>query len=140
MASTQGRRLLAVLTYTGLRLLLLLAVWILIELATPLRGVVSVVVALLVSGVISLFLLNRQRASMSVVVGSFFRGINERIEAAARAEDVDDPDEQTYDQPDDPVSVRRSAEADAEPEPEPVQQEHQAGALEHDDQGRTDRT
>lgn len=140
MASTQGRRLLAVLTYTGLRLLLLLAVWILIELVTPLRGVVSVVVALLVSGVISLFLLNRQRASMSVVVGSFFRGINERIEAAARAEDVDDPDEQTYDQPDDPVSVRRSAEADAEPEPEPVQQEHQAGALEHDDQGRTDRT
>ena len=125
MASTQGRRLLAVLTYTGLRLLLLLAVWILIELVTPLRGVVSVVVALLVSGVISLFLLNRQRASMSVVVGSFFRGINERIEAAARAEDVDDPDEQTDDQtddqPDDPASVRRSAEADAEPEPEPVQ-------------------
>lgn len=140
MASTQGRRLLAVLTYTGLRLLLLLAVWILIELVTPLRGVVSVVVALLVSGVISLFLLNRQRASMSVVVGSFFRGINERIEAAARAEDVDDPDEHHNEQPDDPVSVRRSAEADAEPEPEPVQQEHQAGALEHDDQGRTDRT
>jgi hypothetical protein len=136
MASTQGRRLLAVLTYSGLRLLLLLAVWILIELVTPLRGVVSVVVALLVSGVISLFLLNRQRASMSVVVGSFFRGINERIEAAARAEDVDYPDEQ----PDDPASVRRSAETDAEPEPEAVQQEHQAGSLEHDDQGRTDRT
>lgn len=137
MAPTHGRRLVAVLTYTGLRLLLLLAVWILIELVTPLRGVTSIVVALLASGVISLFLLNRQRASMSVVVGSFFRGINERIDAAARAEDDDDGW-------DGAAAVRtaaeRSGESEAKAEAQPVHEEHQPRALEHDDEGRANRT
>ncbi len=132
----------AVLIYTGLRLLLLLAVWLLIELVTPLRGLTSVVVALLASGVISLFLLNRQRASMSVVVGSFFRGINERIDAAARAEDVDDdePELGVMESGDlVPVAVE-SAETDAEPEGDAVDEQDEPGALEHDDQVRADRT
>ncbi len=132
----------AVLIYTGLRLLLLLAVWLLIELVTPLRGLTSVVVALLASGVISLFLLNRQRASMSVVVGSFFRGINERIDAAARAEDVDDdaPEPGVVEAGDLAVVAVESAETDAEPEGDAVDEQDEPGALEHDDQGRADRT
>lgn len=70
-----------------MRLGLLLAVWLLVQLVTPLRGLWAVVVAVLVSGVISWFLLQRQRAAMSAVVGGFFGRINARIDQASRAED-----------------------------------------------------
>lgn len=81
-----------VLIYTFLRILLFVATWMLLELLTPLRGIWSLVVALLISGVISFFVLNHQRRAMSQVVAGFFGRINERIDASARAEDVDDDD------------------------------------------------
>lgn len=127
MASTQARRWLAVLSYTWLRALLLFAVWLLLQLVTPLRGWLSVVVALLVSGVISLFLLNRQRASMSVVVASFFGGINARIDAATRAEDDDFESE---------VSV----ESESGTQSDAVNEEQHTRSLENDDQSGTNRT
>ena len=81
-----------VLIYTFLRILLFVATWMLLELLTPLRGIWSLVVALLISGVISFFVLNHQRRAMSQVVAGFFGRINARIDASARAEDVDDDD------------------------------------------------
>ena len=127
MASAQARRWLAVLTYTGLRVLLLVAVWLILQLITPLRGWLSVAVALVISGLVSLFLLNRQRASMGLVVSSFFGGINARIDAATRAED-------------DYLDVEVLAESEPSTQREAVDQEHQAGSLENDDQSGTNRT
>jgi len=127
MASAQARRWLAVLTYTGLRVLLLVAVWLILQLVTPLRGWLSVAVALVISGLVSLFLLNRQRASMGLVVSSFFGGINARIDAATRAED-------------DYLDVEVLAESEPSTQREAVDQEHQAGSLENDDQSGTNRT
>lgn len=84
-----GRRWLAFLVYTLLRLVLLVAIWILIAWITPVKGLWALALALLVSGAVSLFVLDRQRDAMSVGVARFFSGINERIEASARAEDVE---------------------------------------------------
>lgn len=126
MASAQARRWLAVLTYTGLRVLLLLAVWLILQLFTSLRGWLSVAVALVISGLVSVFLLNRQRASMGLVVSSFFGGINARIDAATRAEDDD-------------LEVEVLAESEPSAQREAVDQEHQAGSLENDDQSGTNR-
>lgn len=77
----------AVVVYTIMRLGLFLGFWLLVQLVTPLRGLWAAVVALLISGLVSVFLLNRQRTAMGEVVGRFFGGINARIDAASRAED-----------------------------------------------------
>lgn len=60
------------------------------QLTTPLRGLSAAVVALLISGVISIVVLNKQRAAMGVTVAEFFGRINSRIEASTRAEDEED--------------------------------------------------
>ena len=74
-----------------------IAVWLLLQLLTPLRGLWALVLAVLVSGAISFFLLNRQRDAMSGVVAGFFGRINDRIDASTRAEDCDDlPEGQTH--------------------------------------------
>lgn len=70
-----------------MRVGLFLGVWLLLQLLTPLRGLWAVALAIVTSGLISLFLLNRQRAAMSSVVGGFFGRINARIDAASQAED-----------------------------------------------------
>jgi hypothetical protein len=132
MASAQARRWLAVLTYTGLRVLLLFAVWLILQLITPLRGWLSVAVALVISGLVSLFLLNRQRASMGLVVSSFFGGINARIDAATRAED-DELEVEVLD-------VEELVESEPSTQRDSVDQEHQTGSLENDDQSGTNRT
>jgi Protein of unknown function (DUF4229) len=79
-----------VLVYTVLRIALFAAVWLTIELLTPINGLLAIIAALLVSGAISLLVLDRQRGRAASVAAGFFGGINERIEASARAEDVDD--------------------------------------------------
>ncbi len=80
----------AVLVYTVLRIAVFAAVWLTVELLTPISGVLAIVVAILLSGAISLLVLDRQRGRAASVAAGFFGGINERIEASARAEDVDD--------------------------------------------------
>lgn len=70
-----------------MRVGLFLGVWLLLQLLTPLRGLWAVALAIVASGLISLFLLNRQRAAMSSVVGGFFGRINARIDAASQSED-----------------------------------------------------
>ncbi len=87
------RGALSIAVYTAMRVGLFAGVWLLLQLLTPVRGLWAVAVAILASGLISLFLLNRQRAAMSSVVGGFFGRINARIDAASQAED--DWDEQS---------------------------------------------
>lgn len=80
----------AVILYTLLRIALFAVVWALIWFLTPLDALWSAVVAILVSGALSLVLLDRQRGRVGQAAGRFFSRINERIDAAARAEDIDD--------------------------------------------------
>ena len=90
--TSEKPRWLAVLAYTALRILIFAAVWALISLVSPLRGLWSVSLAILISGAISIFALNRQRDEVSVGVSGFFGRLNARIDASTRAED-DDSDE-----------------------------------------------
>ncbi|MFM8352773.1 MAG: DUF4229 domain-containing protein [Actinomycetales bacterium] len=83
----------SLIMYTSLRLGVFLAVWLLVQWVTGLRGLMALALAIVISGAISLLLLNRQRDAMSTGVARFFRRINERIDASTRAEDVDGPDE-----------------------------------------------
>lgn len=94
----------AVLLYTLLRLALFGVVWALVWILTPLDGLWSAAAAILVSGALSLVLLDRQRGRVGQAAGRFFSRINERIEAAARAEDIDD--EQTPPLSDEPEPGR----------------------------------
>ena len=84
------------IVFTALRIGLFLGVWLVLQIISPLQGLWALVVAIVLSGVISAFALNRQRSAMGEVVGRFFGGINARIDAASRAED--DSDEQGQDQ------------------------------------------
>lgn len=81
------------LVYTVLRVALFAVVWLTIELLTPFSGLLAIIAAILVSGAISLLVLDRQRGRAASVAAGFFGRINERIEASARAEDVDDAPE-----------------------------------------------
>jgi len=98
MSADRGRLSVSpVVVYTVMRLGLFLAMWWLLQLVTPVRGLWAVALAIVVSGVISIFLLNRQRTAMGDVVGGFFRHINQRIDEASRTED--EPEDQTEGQP-----------------------------------------
>ena len=78
--------------YTLLRVAIFAGAWFVLQLTTPLRGIGAVAVALLVSGVISLLVLDRQRDAVGALAGNFFGRINARIDASARAEDELLPD------------------------------------------------
>ena len=88
--SSGGSKVLAITVYTVLRVALFAAVWLTLELLTPISGLWAIVLAILFSGAISIVVLDRQRDRVGAVAAGFFRGINERIEASARAEDDDD--------------------------------------------------
>jgi len=79
----------AVVVYTLLRVALFGVVWVLVEFLTPFHGLWAAVAALLISGAISVVVLDRPRNKVGAAAGSFFGRINERIEASARAEDED---------------------------------------------------
>ncbi len=80
----------SVLVYTAARLALFAVVVGLLYLV-GLRSYLLLVVALLVSGAVSLVLLNHQRDAMSSSVSGAFRRINDKIDASTRAEDDDAP-------------------------------------------------
>jgi hypothetical protein len=89
--SGSGSNAVAVAAYTLLRVGLFAVVWLVIELLTPINGVWAIVAAILMSGAISLIVLDRQRAAVGQAAAGFFGRINARIEASARAEDDDAP-------------------------------------------------
>ena len=114
MTSPRAAKATAIAVYTGLRIGLFVLVWLTIELLTPISGVWALVAALLISGALSVVLLDRQRSRMAVIADGFFRGINERIEASARAEDLDEPSDETDVEP---APSEPSAPEPAAPEP-----------------------
>jgi hypothetical protein len=67
---------------------LLVAVWVTLQLVTPLRGLIAIAVAFAVSGIIGFFLLNRPRDEASVSLSRVFGRINARIDAGNQAEDA----------------------------------------------------
>lgn len=80
----------SVVVYTALRIALFLLVWAAFQFLTPWKGLPALILALLVSGAISFFALNRQRDAMSASVFGVFKRMNDRIDAATRKEDVED--------------------------------------------------
>lgn len=80
----------AFIRYTTLRLAMLIAVGG-VGYLLGLRDILLLIVAFLVSGILSLVLLDRQRDAMGASVGGLFSRINARIEASAKAEDDDQP-------------------------------------------------
>ncbi|MEY2965900.1 MAG: hypothetical protein RLZZ228_1713 [Actinomycetota bacterium] len=107
--------------YTGLRVALLAAVWLLIQVVTPIRGLLAIAIAVVISGVISFIALDRSRDRASIGLAGAFSRINDRIERSRTAEDWDEPIE--------------SGQSDAQPEQQAVGQHEQAGPLEDGDQG-----
>jgi len=76
----------ATLSYTVLRLGLFVVVFLLLYLAGA-RSVLLLAGAILISGLISYFLLNRQRMAMSSVISKRVTSFKERLDAGTRAED-----------------------------------------------------
>lgn len=89
--SVTDSRTWSIAVYTLLRVGIFLLFWLPLQLLTPLRGVLAAAAALLMSGAVSLIVLDRQRNRVGSAAAGFFHGINERIEASARAEDDDEP-------------------------------------------------
>lgn len=79
-----------ILLYTLSRVGLFLVVFLPLQLFTPLRGLFAALIAIAASGLISIFLLNRQRDAASGGIHSVFSRINQRIDSSRSAEDFDD--------------------------------------------------
>ena len=78
----------ATLSYTVLRLGLFVAAFLLLYWAGA-RSLLLLGGAILISGLISYFLLNRQRMAMSSVISKRVTNFRERLDAGTRAEDED---------------------------------------------------
>lgn len=76
----------SVLTYTFLRLLILLS-FLAVGYLVGLRGIALLLVSVLTSGIVSLFVLSRTRDQVSTSISVLFQGINNRISKAAEKED-----------------------------------------------------
>ncbi|MCX6433128.1 MAG: DUF4229 domain-containing protein [Actinobacteria bacterium] len=94
MEPARSSKTLAVVVYTVLRIALFVAVWLVLELLTPVHGLWAIVAAILMSGAISIVVLDRPRGKVGVAAAGFFGRINARIDASARAEDVDDAEDE----------------------------------------------
>lgn len=103
----------AILAYTLLRVALFAVVWVVIELLSPIHGLWAAASAIIISGVISVVVLDRQRAAVGSIAAGFFGRINARIEASARAED----DTDTTAEPPPAPSDSGDGEGDAEGKP-----------------------
>lgn len=137
------------LVYTLLRVAVLAAAWLLVQLLTPLRGLLAVAVALVISGIASLLLLRGSRGEAGSALAGVFRRIDERIDRSTRAEDgVEDSATEVAQRGDsaDPTPTRHeppqqgSGETDAQAEEQAVGQGERPGGLENGDQVGTDRT
>jgi len=114
--------------YTTLRVALLLAVWLLVQLVTPLRGLIAIAVAVVISGVLSFVVLDRPRDQASHGLSRLFRNIDDRIERSRTAEDVDDE-----------PAPAASGQADAQAEQQSVGEHDESGPLQDGDEGATRR-
>jgi uncharacterized membrane protein len=78
----------ATLTYTLLRLLLFFAVAIILALF-GVHGITLIVVALIISSIISLLMLSKLRDRMSISLSGRISRFSSRLDAGTRAEDKD---------------------------------------------------
>ncbi len=78
----------ATLSYTALRLGLFVVAFLLLYLAGA-RSLLLLAAAILISGVVSYFVLNTQRTAMSSAVSKRITGFRERLNAGTSAEDDD---------------------------------------------------
>ena len=76
----------SVLTYTFLRLLILLS-FLAAGYLVGLRGIALLLVSVLTSGIVSLFVLSKTRDQLSASIFSGFQRVNKRIADAAEKED-----------------------------------------------------
>jgi len=97
-------------TYTTIRLALVVVIWLVIQFLTPVRGLLAIALALLISAIFSIIFLGKQRDAMSQSMFGFFRRLNERIDAAAAKEDYLDGESQTQNNPVDQQDVPGSFE------------------------------
>ena len=111
-----------IVIYTGLRLALLAGVWLVIQIVTPMRGLLAIAVALVISGVISFVALDRPRDRASAGLSGVFRRIDERIERSKVAEDFDD-------------EPPASGQGESRSEKEAIGQDEQPGGLEDGHEG-----
>ena len=122
--SAAGSKAGAIIVYTALRVGLFAVVWLTFELLTPISGLWAIVLAIVVSGAVSIVLLDRQRNRVGQVADGFFSRLNERIEASARAEDDDD---------------EPSGQGEQAAEGEPMGQEQDPGLLQGGDESGAQR-
>lgn len=118
--SPRTAKAVAILVYTVLRVALFAVVWVTIEFLTPIHGLWAAASAILISGAISIVVLDRQRGEVGSVAAGFFGRINERIEASARAEDDGADDEQAIDET---VVTTDSTEAENQTEDKAIDQQ-----------------
>lgn len=78
----------AILIYTGMRLLLLVAVIGLFH-ALGMRGILLLVAGFAVSAVLSYFILSAPRDAMAQKVSGYFGRLNKRIDTATKSEDLE---------------------------------------------------
>jgi hypothetical protein len=78
----------ATLTYTLLRVLIFLAVGLILALS-GLRGIPLILLALVISAILSLLLLSRLRDRMSVSLSGRISRFGSKLDAGTRAEDND---------------------------------------------------
>ncbi|MDR2988733.1 MAG: DUF4229 domain-containing protein [Nocardiopsaceae bacterium] len=78
----------ATLSYTVLRLGLFVVVFVLLYLAGA-RSILLLAGSILISGLISYFILNAQRTAMSSVITKRLSSFRERLDAGTRSEDED---------------------------------------------------
>ncbi len=124
------------LSYTAIRVALVVLVWFGIQFFTPVRGVFAVVLALLISAVFSIAFLGKQRDAMSESMFGFFRRLNERIDAGAAKEDYFE-DEQLNQGSQNLDKQNRDLQGKSDGESNPVDQQQVPGGLEDGDQGGT---
>jgi len=103
----------AVLVYTLLRVALFVGVWMILVLLTPVRGLLALGAAIVMSGAISLVLLDRPRNAVGAAAAGFFGRINARIDASSGAEDAED----------DAARAATSAQAEGQSENQAVDQQ-----------------
>lgn len=104
------------LSYTTIRLALVVLVWLALQFFTPIRGLLAIALALLISALFSILFLSKQRDAMSESMFGFFRRLNERIDASAAKEDY--------------------LEAESQAQHDAVDQQENPGGFEDGDQGR----
>ena len=103
-------------------------VWFAIQLFTPIRGLLAMALALLISAVFSIIFLSKQRDIMSESMFGFFRRLNERIDASAAKEDyLDDVSD---------AQAQAQAQAQTQAQHDAVDQQQISGGLEDGDQSR----